>query len=72
MNIFLSLCNKCDQVKMDDVTKLLPIDDKVTTVDCKSCGNRNSVLMFTIAMPEPPEDDKNSGDKNKSPMPPSW
>ena len=57
---------------MEDVTKLLPIDDKVTTVDCKSGGNSKSVLMFTVAMPEPPEDDKNSGDKNKSPMPPSW
>ena len=70
MNIFLALCNKCDGIQMEDVIKMFPLEDKVSTVNCNSCGYVNSVLMFTVIMPEPPDEDKNLGDgKDSSPKP---
>ena len=73
MNIFLALCNECDRVQLEDIKKMRPMDDKISTVDCNSCGNLKTVLMFTVKMPEPPEDDKNLGDKGNAPkLPPPW
>ena len=68
MNIFLALCNKCDGIQMEDVIKMFPLEDKVSTVNCNSCGYVNSVLMFTVIMPEPPDDDKNLGDGKTHPL----
>ena len=51
MRIFLALCSECDNFNMEDVVKVIDSNEKVTTVSCNSCGNQNSVLMFTITVP---------------------
>ena len=28
------------------------LDEKISAVNCNSCGNSNTVLMFTISVPE--------------------
>ena len=52
MRIFLAICSICDKLNMEDVVKIVNPDEKVSTVSCNSCGNQNSVLMFTISVPE--------------------
>ena len=52
MRIFLAVCSICDKLNMEDVVKIVNPDEKVSTVSCNSCGNQNSVLMFTVSVPE--------------------
>ena len=52
MRIFLALCSECDKFNMGDVVKVIDETEKVSTVNCNSCGNQNSVLMFTLTVPE--------------------
>ena len=52
MRIFLAICSICDKLMMEDVIKLVTSDEKISTVSCNSCGNKNSVLMFTLTVPE--------------------
>ena len=52
MRIFLAICSICDKLNMEDFVKIVNPDEKVSTVSCNSCGNENSVLMFTISVPE--------------------
>jgi transcription elongation factor Elf1 len=52
MRIFLALCSECDKFNMEDVVKVIDGTEKVSTVNCNSCGNQNSVLMFTLTVPE--------------------
>lgn len=52
MRIFLAICSSCDKLNMEDVVKVVDPDEKISTVSCNSCGNKNSVLMFTLTVPE--------------------
>jgi|TARA_R110000744_G_scaffold308299_4_gene416367 hypothetical protein len=52
MRIFLAICSICDKLMMEDVIKLVNSEEKISTVSCNSCGNKNSVLMFTLTVPE--------------------
>ena len=52
MRIFLAVCSVCDKLNMEDVVKVVNSDEKISTVNCNSCGNKNSVLMFTLTIPE--------------------
>jgi len=52
MRIFLALCSICDKLKMDDVVKIVDVNEKISTVSCNSCGETNSVLMFTLTVPD--------------------
>ena len=52
MRIFLALCSICDKLNMEDVVKIVDPIEKISTVSCNSCANQNSVLMFTITVPE--------------------
>ena len=52
MRIFLAICSICDKLNMEDVVKIVNPEEKISTVSCNSCGNQNSVLMFTISVPE--------------------
>jgi len=52
MRIFLAICSSCDKLNMEDVVKVVNPDEKISTVSCNSCGNKNSVLMFTLTIPE--------------------
>ena len=52
MRIFLALCSECDKFNMGDVVKVIDENEKVSTVNCNSCDNNNSVLMFTLTVPE--------------------
>ena len=52
MRVFLALCNECDRFDMTDVVKLVELDEKISAVNCNSCGNSNTVLIFTISVPE--------------------
>ena len=52
MRIFLAVCSICDKLNMEDVVKVVDPSEKISTVSCNSCGNKNSVLMFTLTVPE--------------------
>ena len=52
MRIFLAVCSVCDKLNMEDVVKVVNSDEKISTVNCNSCGNKNSVLMFTLTIAE--------------------
>lgn len=58
LNVFLALCKICDLTMVDTVVAAIPNDVKVSTVSCNSCGNQNSVLMFTLHICTNPEDDE--------------
>ena len=73
MNIFLALCNHCDKVTAETIIQLLPLNNKVTAINCRSCNTPNSVLMFTITMPEAPDENDSLGDSDNIPnMPDIW
>jgi len=52
MRIFLALCSECDKFNMEDIVKVIDENEKVSTVSCNSCDNDNSMLMFTLTVPE--------------------
>ena len=52
MRIFLAVCSVCDKLNMEDVVIVVNSDEKISTFNCKYCGNKNSVLMFTLTIPE--------------------
>jgi len=37
---------------MEDIVKVIDENEKVSTVSCNSCDNDNSMLMFTLTVPE--------------------
>ncbi len=60
MAIFLALCQICDLDICKLIASSLPESTKISTVSCNSCGENNSVLMFTVIIPE----DAKSNDKD--------
>ena len=64
MRIFLAICSICDKLNMEDVVKIVNPDEKVSTVICNSCGNQNSVLMFTVSVPENYKRDEKKDNKD--------
>jgi len=65
MRIFLAICSICDKLNMEDVVKIVNPDEKVSTVSCNSCGNQNSVLMFTVSVPENYKRDEKKDNKDE-------
>lgn len=70
MRIFWALCSVCDKLNMDNVVKIVATDEKISTVSCNSCGETNSVLMFTLTVPDnytrDGENDIENGEVDKS------
>ena len=70
MRIFLALCSVCDKLNMDNVVKIVATDEKISTASCNSCGETNSVLMFTLTVPDnytrDGENDIENGEVDKS------
>jgi len=58
LNVFLALCKICDLTMVDTILAAVPNDVKISTVSCNSCGNQNSVLMFTLPVCLNPEGDE--------------